>query len=499
MSVIKSFFLIAAGVGLLMAGRAPAASAQAQDLPVRQLENARVNLRDKRYADGVRGLQQVIDENPSTSVAADALLDLATYHFGTSHDLAAAQTAAEALTTTYRQFPNPAARGWVIKGRILLAQTRQPQQMTTALSNFDSVSTIYPRSEPVPMAGYYAGETLRLTGRSKAAVERLRSVISDYPTSPWTARSLIATALCDVADGQAAAAMEALQRVRLHFAGSDEARIALELNTQLYRLYVRPAAQQPAYEFSERVIPAGPSARLEDVNALVVDPAGGVFAAAGSRVLSFDANGAARPAPAAASPRGLFVDTDGVLVALQKGALARGGAVLGLKIPKPDGTPRILEDVSAAAVWSTGEYVVADPSGLWKFSRDGSPLGPLASLRAERITVNALDEVAALDREDSIVLFNRDGKSVRTLAKKGTGYELKQPVDLAFDPLGHLLVLDRGQSSVLVFSAGGKLLTTYTIPEKAAGAFKKGVALSVDRAGRLYIYDDSAKHILIHQ
>jgi hypothetical protein len=107
--------------------------------------------------------------------------------------------------------------------------------------------------------------------------------------------------------------------------------------------------------------------------------------------------------------------------------------------------------------------------------------------------------VAALDRDSAVVLLKRDGKTVRTFAKKGAGYEFKRPVDVAFDALGHLFVLDRGQSSVFVFGAQGQLLTTFTIPEKAAGAFRKAVAFAVDRAGRLYIHDDGAKRLLVYQ
>jgi sugar lactone lactonase YvrE len=263
-------------------------------------------------------------------------------------------------------------------------------------------------------------------------------------------------------------------------------------------LYLKPAAQRPPYEFSERAIPRG-QANLEDVDVLTVDAAGNVFAVGRNRLLAYDGQGASRPAPAAISPIGLFLDKDGALVAVQKGALNRDGTAVPLRLSKPDGTPRILEDVSAGAAWSTGEYIVADPSGVLKFSRDGTPLGALAKLRAERLAVSSLDEIAALDREGSIVVLDRDGKTIRTLAKKTATYELKRPVDLTFDALGHLFVLDRGQSSVLVFNSKGVLLTTFTIAEKVAGAFRKASALAVDRAGRLYIYDDGAKRILVYQ
>jgi outer membrane protein assembly factor BamD (BamD/ComL family) len=486
--------LVAAG----LAAYAPPLAAQGEELAARMLENARTNLRDKRYADGVKALELVVNQNPNTSVAADALLELANYHFGTSGDLAAAQTAAESLTSTYRQFTNAAAMGWVMKGRILLVQSRGPQPMTTALSNFNSVGTIYPKSDPVPMAGYYAGETLRLTGQYKAAIDRLRSVISNYPTSPWAARALLSSAVSQVADAQPLAAMETLQRIRLRFPGMPESQAALELNDQLYRLYVRPAAKQQPYEFSERMFPRG-QARLDDVKAVRVTAAGDVYAVSGNRLLAYDQQGTMRAAPTVVSPSNAFLDQDGIVVTVQKGALNREGTIIPLRVPKPDGTPRILEDVSAGVSWSTGEYIVADPSGLLKFSRDGTPLGVLSPVRAEKLAVNALDEIAVLDREDTILVLDRDGKALRTLAKKTAAYELKRPVDLAFDALGHLLVLDRNQSAVFVFSPRGVWLTTFTLAERTAGAFRRAVALAVDGAGRLYIHDDGAKRVQVYQ
>jgi outer membrane protein assembly factor BamD (BamD/ComL family) len=498
MTLLKTLFVGLIAAVVLAPIYAPSVAAQSEDLAARMLDNARTNLRDKRYADGVKALELVIAQNPNTSVAADALLELATYHFATSGDLAAAQTAAESLTSTYRQFTNAAAMGWVMKGRILLVQFRGQQQMTTALSNFNSVGTIYPKSEPVPMAGYYAGETLRLTGQYKAAVDRLRSVISNYPTSPWAARALIASAIAQVADAQPLAAMETLQRLRLRFPGLPESQSALELNDQLYRLYVRPAAKQQPYEFSERMVPRG-QARLDDVKAVRVTGTGDLYAVSGNRLLAYDREGTMRPAPTVVSPQGIFLDKDGALVAVQKGSLNREGAIIPMRVPKPDGTPRILEDVSAGASWSTGEYIVADPAGLLKFSADGKPLGVLAPVRAEKLAVNALDETAVLDRDDAIVVLDRDGKALRTLAKKTAAYEFKRPVDLTFDAFGHLLVLDRNQASVYVFSPKGAWLTTFTLAERTPGAFRRAVALAVDGAGRLYIHDDGAKRVQVYQ
>ena len=49
------------------------------------------------------------------------------------------------------------------------------------------------------------------------------------------------------------------------------------------------------------------------------------------------------------------------------------------------------------------------------------------------------------------------------------------------------------------FGPRNNLLTTITIPEKSPGAFTKADAFALDKAGRLYIYDDKAQSIQVYQ
>ena len=72
-------------------------------------------------------------------------------------------------------------------------------------------------------------------------------------------------------------------------------------------------------------------------------------------------------------------------------------------------------------------------------------------------------------------------------------------MDLAFDALDHLYVLDRGRSSVFVFGADNKLVSTLTLPDKSPGALNRGEAIGVDVAGRLYVFDDRSRRIQVYQ
>ena len=123
-----------------------------------------------------------------------------------------------------------------------------------------------------------------------------------------------------------------------------------------------------------------------------------------------------------------------------------------------------------------------------------------ASGQIIRMAQNWLGDVAMLDGSaKSVNIVDRDGKPVSKIAAKGTGYEFDGPTDVAFDALGHLYVLDRGRSSIFVFGAKNKLVSTLTIPDRSPGALNRAAALGVDAAGRLYVFDDRNRRIQVYQ
>jgi hypothetical protein len=114
---------------------------------------------------------------------------------------------------------------------------------------------------------------------------------------------------------------------------------------------------------------------------------------------------------------------------------------------------------------------------------------------------NYLGDVAFIDgdRKD-VTVVDMFGE---VFAKIAVGFS--DPVDLRFDGLGHLYILDRGAKSVLVYrlplAKGGSMakVATFTLPAKSPGSFQKAGAFSLDSAGRLSIYDEREKRILLYQ
>ena len=241
------------------------------------------------------------------------------------------------------------------------------------------------------------------------------------------------------------------------------------------------------------------------VRALAVDPAGVVYAAAKTAVVPFDQAGKPRPAIVVNDPKAILFDRDGhPLFASKEGVTAGSGTrPLTFAVPKPDGVPRPLDGIEAAAALSNGQLLVSDKyqRSVGRFSPTGRFEAPFATVNAVRLAVDSTDRVVALDADDVVWLLDVAGKPRGKIANAGTGYQLDRPVDVAVDALGHVYVLDRGKATVFVFTPDPqpRLLTAFTLPQRAPGSFKKGVCLAVDPAGRLFIYDDAVEQIQVYQ
>ena len=482
-----------AALGALAAAQTP------EEFARRRFESGRAFLRAQNYAEALKDFEAVLQSYPTSGVADDALLEIATYQLEVAHDPAAAELRAKELLKSYPA-SDSSAMALVLEGRIALAKGRSPEAVTTALASFDRVPRLFPGSEAVPAAMYYAGESLRIGNLREQAIERFAQLARQFPTSPWTANALIGSAVSLTQSGQPTRAMEQLQRVRSQFPRSPEAAVALDWNTVLYRLYVRAPAQ-PAFLFSGRTI-AGQGGKLKDAIDVAILPDSSVLVASKTSVAAYGAKGSVVSTVGSVDPLTLQFDRRGSMMTVHEtGIRLEAKTPLVLLPPVIDGHARELK-ISDGLEMASGEYLVADRNqkNILKFAIDGKYLGEFARQQdVRRMAIDELDDVVALDAgTKTVTLFNRDGKVLKQIAERGTNYQLRDPADVAFDALGHVYVLDR--SSVLVFSPdGGKLLTTFTVPEKAAGAIGDGSALALDTAGRLYVLDGKSDSVKVYR
>ena len=464
----------------------------------RRIESGRAFLRAQNFGEALKDFEAVLQSYPTTGVADDALLEIATYQLEVARDPDAADARAKELLKSYPA-SDSAAMALVLEGRIALARARTAETVNTALASFDRVPRLFPGSEAVPASMYYAGESLRIGNQREQAIERFAQLTRQFPNSPWTANALLGSAVSLTRSGQATRAMEQLQRVRTQFPRSPEAAIALDWNTVLYRLYVR-APSQPAFLFSGRTI-TGQGGKLKDAIDVAILPDSNVLVASKTGVAAYGAKGNVVSSVGAVEPLTLQFDRRGGMMTVHEtGVRLDAKTPLTLLPPVVDGRAREMK-ISDGLGMASGDYLIAERNqkSILKFGSDGRYLGEFARQQdVRRMSINELDDVVALDAEKTVTLFNRDGKMLKQIPERGTNYQLRDPADVAFDVLGHVYVLDR--SSVLVFSPdGAKLLTTFTVPEKAVGAIGDGSALALDTAGRLYVLDGRSDSVKVYR
>lgn len=497
-TTINLALILVAALGPRLAGQA--GGQNPEELARRHYELGLGFVESAKYTEALKDFQAVVDSYPNSAVAGDALVEIARYYLEVARDAVAAQTTTDIILKKYSS-TDAAATAYVLSGRIALDRGRAPADIDTALASFERVPSLFPGSDVVPSSIFYAGEALRLVRRNQEALERYQEVTLKYPTSVWAARALIGAAVCLTHTNRPVNAMEALQRVRTSFPGTPEATTALNWNTILYRLYIRPPSQIP-YTFSGRML-GGANLKFKDVIAIALDAHDNVMLAHKTAVAVFDNKGSLVRSIASDGPTAIAVTPGGLPVVVGANFLTLESAQpIGLAIPQADGRPKPVDDIPAIVVTSRGDWIVADRKmkALHLFSAPGKYVKQWMLASADRLAMNAEDDLAVLDRDSkTISVFDRDAKPIGQIVPRASGYELDNPVDITFDTLGHLYVLDRSKATVFVFSTELKLIVAFSIPEKNAGSFEKAVALGLDSAARLFIFDDRAQHVLLYQ
>ena len=486
----------------LLPGSATVAQQANEDLPRRQYESGLSFLQGQRYAEALKDFQAVIDSFPRSQVADNALLQIALYHLEVARDLSATQTAVEQLLKVYPD-SDSAPMAHVVGGRVSMSKGRAPADVDAAVASFERVERLFPGNEAVPAAGFYAGEALRLVRRHDEALERFRRVSASYPNSPWAARANLGAGYCLVQSDRATVALPEVQRVRQLQPQTAMAADAININSILYRLYVR-APGQPAFAFSGRFV-GDERANYDDVIGVTVDRANRLLLGHKNGIAVFDPKGTLTGTVSASQPSAFFVDEAGrVVFARDAALLTEKAAPVTIAVPQPAPKPaRPVEEIPAVVGLSTGQRILVDKKEktVIRVGANGQYLGPFASsINTERLAANTLDDVAMIDKDSkAITILDREGKPLSKIVSKGANYQFDELVDLVFDQLGHLYVLDRGKASVYVFGPRNRLITTFTLAEKTPGAFTRARALGLDAAGRLYIFDERAKRIQVYQ
>ena len=510
------------------------AQQSAEDVARRQFENGRDLARQGKYPEAMKDFRAVADTFSATSVADNALLEMARYYLDIAGDLTEASSAVDNLLKKYPT-SDSAPDAYVLQGRLALARSHQPADLEQALVNFERVPRLHPASDAVPRALQLAGQTLWYWRRFDDALSALGRVEVEYATDPAAADAYLTAGKVETSLGDPISAMEEMQQVRNRWPNTPKAAEALGHISLLNRLYVR-AKNGPAFALATDA--AGPT-KIENVTAMALTGKGAIYYATDQGFGPAVPLDAPKP-PSAVKPHGMTVDSLKNLVVIDGGVLKpmTGDKTVAFFLPRTNGTQQPLIKIQGVIQLSNGDWIVSDEDekGLYKFSRDGKYTGIYSPSKISKLAVNAIDEVAAVDKDQkSIVIFDAAGKTLTKIPLKSVtpAYDLQDVQDLTYDEFGHLYVLDRGQIAVFspytppsaASAAGARagapapapatppgrgaaaapsgmsyhLVTLFAEPEKSTTGFHKATAFAVDDGGAIYVYDENAKRILVYR
>src|SRR5437870_12036526 len=116
---------VCAAIALAATLNAQSTAPRDEEFARRQFESGLSFLQSKQYVEALKDFQTVVDSFPKSSVADDALLQIAMYQLDIARDVAAAQTANEKLLKEYPD-ADSAPMAYVISGRLTMAKGHAP-------------------------------------------------------------------------------------------------------------------------------------------------------------------------------------------------------------------------------------------------------------------------------------------------------------------------------------------------------------------------------------
>jgi TolA-binding protein len=493
---------VARGRGILTTGLALAllcAPVFPQSGPEEQarglLEDGRTYLKGGKTKQALDNFNTIVTGFSQTESVDDALLEIGRYEMEVQGDLDKARAAFEQVAKRFPQ-SDGAPGAYCQLGLLALSRASSPTELDDALAQFLRVQRLYPGSEWVPRALYGAALVHRKAGRLADAVEAGRRAALEYPSSDAAAEAQFLVGHVLALLGEPRPAMEEFQQVRNRFPTSEWAARALDRITALYRLY---GGGKPSFTLDSS-FSVGAGDVLKDVRGLLVTPDRTLWIGSdkAKAAVSFAATGKMGPSLGAAELRSLSLAPKGeVLVAARLAVRIGSKDLRSFQVPgdRP-GVLEPLEKIEAAVLTPSGSLLVSDSKRkhVYRFDAKYQFQGIFPDPKEReviRMSVDGEGGIALLDKDEkSVRVYDEGGKLLRTVAQRGTGYELKRPVDAALDPVRNLYVADE-EGSVFVFSAQGQLLTTL-----AGGELRKPAALTLDPSGALLVYDERAERVL---
>ena len=454
--------------------------AQESDMEERLLLSGERAYAAKSYAEAFGTWNQLLQASPQSPFAAEALLRMARHRVQVDKKPEEAMPLLDRLKAEHIKTPF-AAEGLLLRGMVLAARSRRPQDMKEAIAEFNRVIDLFPDHEAVQNARYQLGLAYRAQGQCGQALQQFVEVMRLDPTAPVAPQAQLQAAEALDVLGDLPGCLRLLQGIRERFPGTPEAaeaewRLAVRVKLRLQKPPLR----------SEGPWPKGKQKWLKTPTLLAVDPQGGLVVYQDDLGQAFLLKGTdlVPTGPAGRNAKALVAGPEGQTWLLSP----KQGLV------RQDGTTRELGGFTAPTgafldTWNNLWLGDAKASHLGIFPPEGNPRtipSPSAVALAPMPDGGA---ALASDTNRSLLFLDPAGQPRVTVPYgQGLPASFRYVLSLCSDPLGHVAaIVDGDFEGVAVWGPDGSLLRSATF--KALGINGKFRAIALDRQGCIILAD----------
>jgi hypothetical protein len=346
---------------------------------------------------------------------------------------------------------------------------------------------------------------LETQGKFVEAYDLLASLKTRFPNSTLVADAEYRMGLNIVYDNRPVEAALQLQQVINRYPNTEAARLALNMNAILYRLYIAPATDKkiflPDANYSSLI------EALDDPVGLAVDSDGNAYLSdRGKKLLyTFDPKGKMSNSATVLSPYFISVSPNKQVLIANDATVYMSGSdnITFARInPQTQAKAGYLEEVRSVAENSKGEFYVVSGKlpGVMVYDKDKNPIPNRALGMTEEFAKVALSPrgfIYLMSRKgDFVHVYDPDGKSQFTISKTGHDLTVSRFDDIAVDNAGNLYLLTNNPRGIMIYSPQNKYLRYLASDKNSSLSFEGAKAIAVGPTGSIYVLDKSTKRVL---
>jgi len=426
--------------------------------------------------------ERLIDGEQDEEVALLARIQAGKIYLNQKQDYAQAQQLFESVVS-HIEYSELASEALFNLGKIRYQQARTVNEIQDALGEFRQAIEIYGDTAAALDSLMFAGMIEENMNNLSRAIFYYQTAFYQYPESELASQAQFRLARCYMLMGAIGKALEELQKVRLNYPQSPEARLSLDASSSIYRLFFSNKLTE-LYRQSAITTP-----QLDNPTQIEFVSDGNLLLLDKNRILTIGVDEKTVNAGRSNSAS-LFVDREGRVHNVTDRAIRSGGQNILVQFMDKDKL-KVFDKIKTFVQNSFGEsYVGGDKEGIWGLQLQGRnflavPLPGAKIGKVARLRVDSRGALYALDQNRQMMnIVDRDGTLIRQISAKSYGIDRIQ--DFTIDFFDNLYLLNRDGGFVVLqnlYGSENKLAVLARIPTTV----KKPKTIGVDRAGRVYV------------